>query len=425
MAAADRSSSRLSQRLKQNRLFRFALSVLTVAALVALLAPLLANHKPLYVQYHGHHLFPALSWQKVYRLEHEGRHEVLIVQTTDWKQLKASRILWPPVPYGPVQSDFRSAGYRPPLYCPEVQTGASSFFFCHWLGTGKRGNDVLAGIIYGMRTSLLVGIGSVALALLLGVLIGAVSGFFGDRQLRISIGRLLVWIIAWVLAWFYVFQADVLRLLWPDGTGVWLRLIGLLVVAALLLFLLHPLTLLPVLKQRVRLPADTLLSRFTEIVLALPLLYLLVMLAAVSKPSLWNVIWIIGLTGWTGIARLVRAEVMRVRELDFIRAARLLGLSPWRILWRHVLPNAWSPVLVSAAFGIGNVILAESALSFLGIGMPAEVPSWGALISSGRENMQAWWLIVFPGLCIVAVVLCFNLVGEALRDAMDPRHAAR
>ncbi|MCS6990348.1 MAG: ABC transporter permease [Chitinophagales bacterium] len=422
MSGGPFSSAHLWRQLCRQRLFVPALIILALVVIVALLAPILANNKPIYVLYQGQHLFPALTFKKVYHIALPGGPQLLAVEGTDWKSLSADRIVWPLIPYGPMESDFRSAGYMPPLFRPEGTPSAR-----HWLGTGKRGNDLLAGLIHGARTSLNVALGSVAIAFLIGIGIGAIGGFFGDRQLRIRLIHLFAAIPALLLGWFYGFQTNLVAMLFPHleqspllfyaKAGMMLAIAGIVLWSAHLLF--HSSSLF---QKKIPLPADTLLARLTEIVLALPLLYLLVTLAAMSRPSVWHVVIIIGLTGWTTIARLVRAELMRIRELDYIKAAYLLGLSPWRILWRHALPNAWAPALVSLAFGIGNVILAESALSFLGIGMPAELPSWGALISAGRENLQAWWLIVFPGLAIMLVVLCCNIVGEALRDALDPHY---
>jgi peptide/nickel transport system permease protein len=131
---------------------------------------------------------------------------------------------------------------------------------------------------------------------------------------------------------------------------------------------------------------------------------------------------IIGLTGWMGVARLVRAEVLSIRERDYVMAVRALGASDMRIIFRHILPNAMSPVLVSATLGVAGAILTESALSFLGIGVPPPTPSWGNILTSGKDYIEfAWWLTLYPGLAITVTVLAYYLVGEGIRDALDPR----
>jgi len=143
---------------------------------------------------------------------------------------------------------------------------------------------------------------------------------------------------------------------------------------------------------------------------------------AFLEPSIWNIMIIIGLTGWMGVARLVRAEFLSLRERDFVMAARGLGATDARIILRHILPNAISPVLVSATLGVAGAILTESALSFLGIGVQPPTPSWGNMLIAGKQTLgTAWWLSVFPGLAILITVLGYNLLGEGLRDILDPR----
>lgn len=167
---------------------------------------------------------------------------------------------------------------------------------------------------------------------------------------------------------------------------------------------------------------DSVLMRFVDIMLCFPTFFLILAVIAMLEPSIWYIMAIIGLTGWMGVARLVRAEVLSLRERDFILAAQALGASDWRILFRHILPNALSPVLVSASLGVAGAILTESALSFLGIGVQPPTPSWGNILTSGKDYLEfAWWLSLFPGLAILVTVLAYNLVGEGIRDALDPR----
>jgi peptide/nickel transport system permease protein len=159
-----------------------------------------------------------------------------------------------------------------------------------------------------------------------------------------------------------------------------------------------------------------------EIVITIPrLLLILTISAMVEQGSIWLIMLLIGLTGWTAVARFMRGEVLRVRNLDFVSAATALGYSTRRIVFRHVLPNAIAPVLVYAAFGIVSSILLESALSFLGFGVPPTVVTWGSVLNKARDSTYAWWLAVFPGLMIFITVCAFNFIGDALRDATDPR----
>lgn len=171
---------------------------------------------------------------------------------------------------------------------------------------------------------------------------------------------------------------------------------------------------------------DTVLMRTVDIGLAIPRIFLLLMAIALwQQLPLWLLVLLIGVTGWFGTSRLVRAEVLTLRERDFVAAARALGAGPTRIILRHVLPNVAAPIIVSAALGIGNVMLLEAGLSYLGIGVRAPLPSWGNMIADGASQLStAWWTTVFPGLTIALVVMSLHAVGDALRDALDPRRAS-
>jgi peptide/nickel transport system permease protein len=167
---------------------------------------------------------------------------------------------------------------------------------------------------------------------------------------------------------------------------------------------------------------DTVMMRFVDIMLCFPTFFLILAVITVREPSIWNIMIVIGLTGWMGVSRLVRAETLSIREMDYILAARCIGCSDLRIIFRHILPNAVSPVLVSASLGVAGAILTESALSFLGIGVLPPTPSWGNILTSGKDYIEfAWWLSLFPGLSILVTVLAYNLLGEGIRDALDPR----
>ncbi|MEA5114569.1 MAG: oligopeptide ABC transporter permease [Geobacteraceae bacterium] len=167
---------------------------------------------------------------------------------------------------------------------------------------------------------------------------------------------------------------------------------------------------------------DNILMRFVDIMLCFPTFFLILAVIAFLEQSIWYIMIIIGLTGWMGVARLVRAEVLSIRERDYVMAVRALGASDTRIIFRHILPNSLSPVLVSATLGVAGAILTESALSFLGIGVPPPTPSWGNILTAGKEYIEfAWWLTLYPGLAITITVLAYYLVGEGIRDALDPR----
>jgi peptide/nickel transport system permease protein len=168
--------------------------------------------------------------------------------------------------------------------------------------------------------------------------------------------------------------------------------------------------------------ADWIVSRLIEVVLCFPFLFLVLGIVALFKPSLYTIMIALGLTSWTTEARFVRGEFLRIRDLDFAHAARASGARDVRIIFRHLLPNALAPVLVSASFGVAYAILSESALSFLGFGVPVPTASWGGILSIAEEHIQyAWWLALFPGVAIFLTVASFNIVGDRFRDAIDPR----
>jgi len=167
---------------------------------------------------------------------------------------------------------------------------------------------------------------------------------------------------------------------------------------------------------------ERIIMRFIDIMLTIPTFFLILAVIAFVEPSIWNIMIVIGLTGWMGVARLVRAEFLSVKERDYVMAARALGASDSRIIFRHILVNSMAPVLVSAVLGIAGAVLVESALSFLGIGVQPPTPSWGNILTLGKDNIEiAWWLSVFPGLAILFTVLGYNLLGEGIRDSIDPR----
>jgi peptide/nickel transport system permease protein len=168
--------------------------------------------------------------------------------------------------------------------------------------------------------------------------------------------------------------------------------------------------------------ADNLIMRFVDIMLCFPTFFLILAVIALLEPNIWNIMIIIGITGWMGVARLVRAEFLSLRERDFTMAEKALGARNFRIIFRHILPNAMAPVLVSATLGVAGAILTESALSFLGIGVQPPTPSWGNILTAGKDNIEiAWWLSLYPGMAILITVLGYNLLGEGIRDAIDPR----
>jgi peptide/nickel transport system permease protein len=167
---------------------------------------------------------------------------------------------------------------------------------------------------------------------------------------------------------------------------------------------------------------DATVMRLVDLMLVFPRFFLLLAVLAFLRPSIWTIMAVIGLTGWMSVARLVRAEFLSLKEREFVVWSQSIGASAFRIIWRHILPNAMAPVLVAMTLGIPAAILTESGLSFLGLGVQPPHATWGNILNEGKDAIEiSWWLSVYPGLAILVTVLSYNLLGEGIRDALDPR----
>lgn len=422
------------KQFKHNKPAYVSLYILVVLAVIALAAPIIANEKPLYMKYEGESFYPAFSFKNNYYIvSSRGDTTKIQLDIADWKHMQLDKVIWAPVPYSPGNSDRLNGDYKSP--------GGEQFFadengaigpmprrFRHVLGTGSRGDDLLAGLIHGARISLTIGFIAMAIAAFIGLLFGSIAGYFGDNKLRTSRGAFWTVVLGIIAGWFYAFQTRqyVLEDALQRSSGAMLfqlilSLIIFIAVIVIFLFIGKLLGKLPFLNKQVNIPVDALVSRTVEIFHSMPTFILILTVAAIAKPSLTNIMIIIGLTSWTGIARLTRAEFLRLRNLEYIQAAKALGFPEYKIILKHALPNAIAPALVSIAFGIASAILIESSLSFLGIGVPTDVVTWGSLVNDGREKFSAWWLVIFPGMAIFITVTVYNLIGEGLRDALDPK----
>ena len=394
-------SATFGQRFRAYVPARWAWRVLRALLGIALLANLLANDKPLYAVLDGTTYFPAL---RQYVVELGLADYPTGLAMADWRTLPYERVWRAPIPYGPQQLDLKNADYVGPFDTQAV----AGWRYRHWLGTDVLGRDVLAGIVYGTRTALLVGIGSMLLAGLIGGLLGTLAGYFGDRQVRVRWWLLPLVGVGLLLVGFYGYY-----LVWPFG---W-RLAGGLAVLLFLFFGAKRINEIPG-GRRVYLPLDAFVLRLIEILTSIPtLLILLTLIAVLEKTGTTQLILILGLLGWTSLARYLRAELLRIRELPYLEATRALGYSHGRTLWRHALPNAITPLVITLAFGVASAILIESSLSFLGLGI-VDAVTWGGLLSAARDYFGAWWLAVFPGGMIFVTVVVFNLIGEGLTRAL-------
>ncbi len=276
-------------------------------------------------------------------------------------------------------------------------------FGIYIMGTDELGRDVFSRMLQGAWVSLTVGFVSVGISVAIGILIGGIAGYLGQKYIRLH--QLL-------LATLYVI---ILIALLNKG---WHLLM--LLVAILCLFWLKRRK-WALLNAEI-ITVDTIITGIIDIMLCFPSFFLVLTVVAFLPGSLYNIMAVIGLTSWMGTARFVRAEFLSLREQDFVLAAKALGVSEFRIIFRHMMPNAIAPVLVSATLGIASAILTEAGLSFLGFGVPPPHATWGNILSDGKRFIfDAPWLTFAPGIAILIVVLSFNLFGEGLRDALNPR----
>lgn len=408
----------------RNRLAMGSVGVLAVLVTLAVYAPYVANDQPLYAQYEGETYFPA--WVSVFNpnyvdsvFHEDGSYKERIqFDITNWKQKELDKVVWAAIPFAPNKSDRYNRDYVSPserhrFKTPAGEIIAAPFLFRHHLGTDQVGKDVLSGLIHGTRISLVIGLISMGIATIIGILLGALAGYYGDGNLRVPRIRWWMFIAAVALTLFYFFIAGKTT----AGIVVFIGSMGFLILAARNNWRILP----GWLGEETAVPMDSLVNRGIEILNSLPRLLIIITITAIFERSMVLLMVIIGVTSWTGIARFTRAELLRTRELEFIDAARSLGFNEFRVIFRHALPNSLAPVFVAIAFGIASAILIESGLSFLGIGVPDDVTTWGQLLKKGREEFEAWWLVIFPGAAIFITVTAYNLIGEALRDALDPK----
>ncbi len=411
------------RQFKKNRSAVWALRFLFFIIGVGVFADFLANEKPLYAKFEGVTYFPVFN-QYAIDLGIATKPERFNT-IYDWKKVEYESVIWPPIPYSPTTQDKLNRDYKGPFEEQRVE----STRFKHWIGTDKLGRDVMAGLIHGARVAMLVGVVSMSIASFIGIILGSFAGYFGDDKLKVTRITLILMLLTLPFAWFFGFQVRSYAIADSLNGGL-LVLIGqmffsLIIAAAVLLvpyLISRPLKRFPALGKQITIPVDILVSRFIEIFVSLPSFLLILSIIAILKaPNLYLVMAIIGLTSWTGIARLIRGELLRVRNLEYIEAAHALGYSQARTIFRHAIPNSLTPVLISIAFGVAGAILTESFLSFLGVGVPPEQVTWGSMLSAARSVPQAWWLAIFPGFAIFITVTIFNLMGEGLTDALDPR----
>jgi microcin C transport system permease protein len=336
-------SQRAWQRFRRNRLGYWSLVLFCVLFVLSLGAELISNDKPLVARYHGQWYFPIVK--NVPETAFGGDFQTPTDFLDPFIQQQFAQpgnfALYPPNPYH--HSTINYFAKEPNPSAPSAD---------NWLGTDDRGRDVAARLLYGFRISVLFALALTLFGVLLGVVTGAVQGFFVGKT-------------------------------------------------------------------------DLLFQRFIEIWSSMPELYLLIIFSAMFDPSVALLLILLSLFGWMGLSDYVRAEFLRNRKLDYVRAAEAMGLSSWQIIWRHVLPNSLTPVVTFLPFRMSAAILALTSLDFLGLGVPPGTPSLGELLAQGKSNIDAWWISLSTFGVLVLTLLLLTFMGDALRDALDPRKADR
>jgi len=411
----------VGKQFRKNKLAVYSWRFVWILIIIASLADIIANDRPLACSYKGTTYFPVF---KSYAVDMGIGQWQTELQNVEWKKLKYDWVVFPPIPYKPENIDEANVHSVSPFARQQVE----SSHWHHWLGTDELGHDVFSAMIHGTRIALMVGLVAMAIASLIGILLGSAAGYYGDEKLKVSRIGIIFGLLFLILGLFYAFGLRSYTL--ADALSQsFIALFGQLLVSlfifcfvmAIGILLAKPLQRIPFLGKKMNIPVDMIVSRAIEVMISIPTLFLIIAVVAIGKPSLTLVMLVIGATSWTGIARFMRAELLRIRNLEYIEAAHALGYSEKRTIFRHAIPNALSPVLIAIAFGIASAILTEATLSFLGIGVPAETLTWGALLSEARSKPTAWWLAIFPGCAIFITVTVYNLLGEGLTDAMDPK----
>ena len=341
-ASASLSPSRRAWlRFKRNRQGYWSLWLFCALVLVSLCAELVSNDKPLIVRYEGQTYFPMLRdySEKTFGGDFDTPTDYLDPFIQQRLSADGNWALYTLNRYGPNTLNYFAKSPNPSAPTAD-----------NWLGTDDRGRDLLAQLLYGFRVSVLFALALTFTGVLLGVVAGAIQGFFGGKT-------------------------------------------------------------------------DLAFQRFIEIWGSMPELYLLIIFSAVLAPSITLLLILLSLFGWMGLSDYVRAEFLRNRQLDYVKAARALGVGNWHIIWRHILPNSLTPVVTFLPFRMSAAILALTSLDFLGLGVPPGTPSLGELLSQGKNSIDAWWISLSTFAVLVVTLLLLTFMGDALRDALDPRKA--
>ncbi|MBK6984746.1 MAG: ABC transporter permease [Bacteroidetes bacterium] len=350
----------------------------------------------------------------------------------DWKTLNTDFSVFAPCAYSPNTIDAANAPRKSPFDAQEFvlknnTTTSLPFQFRHWLGTTQNGNDVLSGIIHGTKISLSVGFFSMLIASIIGIILGACAGYFENDTLKIGYVQLLFLLIGIFISYFYsvVVRGSNLAAAFTNGSTLAILRVFLLlylsyVVIKGLLKVGNKIDVILKTDNILNFPLDAIVSRIIEILNSIPSLLLIIALSAITKPSYILLISIIGFLSWTTIARLTRAEYLKIKQLDYITSSKAIGMSHFAIMRKHILPNVFPIILVQIIFGMAGAVLIEASLSFIGIGIPSNTVSWGSLLNEARDHFSAWWLVVFPGLCVFTLIFIYNKIAAEISKINQP-----
>jgi microcin C transport system permease protein len=329
------------RRFRRNPLGFWSLVVFCTLVALSLFAEVISNDRPLVVRYEGSYYFPMVKdySEKTFGGDFETKTDYLDPFIRERLSVGSNFALYTINPYGPNTLNYFAKEPNPSKPTRD-----------NWLGTDDRGRDLLAQLIYGFRVSVLFALALTTTGVFLGMLTGAVQGYFGGKT-------------------------------------------------------------------------DLLFQRFIEVWGSMPELYLLIIFSAIFAPSVALLLILLSLFGWMGLSDYVRAEFLRNRQLDYVKAARALGVSNAQIMWRHILPNSLTPVVTFLPFRMSGAILALTSLDFLGLGVPPGTPSLGELLQQGKGSIDAWWISLSTFAVLVSTLMLLTFMGDALRDAMDPRKA--
>jgi len=396
---------------KSKKIF-FICAIILVIVATAIFAPFIANNRPIVCKIENQICFPVFQQLQTQVFSNK------IIDNADWINKNYTWSIFPPVRYLP-EEQYILSRFLPPFTADNRQNRK-----IHYFGTDALGRDIAACVIYGARVSLSLGILATGLAFLIGIIAGILSGFFSDNFFKVSLRNALLASVLGVLLLHYFIQYLNNDFIQINGIHNFFTFGVILIVVILIFYVLKIIGKKINLGNRtIAVPFDFLVLRIIEMINAMPKVIVVIAVMTIVKPSFYTLALLIGLFSWTSIARLLRAEILQVKALPYIDAARVSGYSTWQIVFQHILPNAIQPVIVYLSYIIAQSILAESTFSFLGIGLSNEdAITWGYLLRIARENTNAWWIGLAPGLALFVTVYILNSLSDIWRDYFNKKN---